>query len=512
MRRLAVVLLLFAGASFAAIPHVLSWQGLLTDSAGNVLEDGTYALTFSFFADAEASDSVWGETKELAVRGGMVYTMLGDRAPLDAELFAEPLWFAVAVDGQRVGPAVQFGAIGYAMRAAVADSSVRSGSTKGITVDDSGRVGIGTTEPKQQLHLIGAGPYSGDIRLEHPQSDTYWELNARNSGHLDISNEGSDSTVRIDSNGNVGIGTKQFRNRLEVKGGLLVGNEFCGDSLAPVGGIKTEGSIHSHGSITVEHDSIKMRIYDDVDTRGWVRLRADKGRGFSLSGANDYSLFAADTASKVSIGRYSLKSPYLFRSRFTVHTSPYTSKEGMIISDGAAHFHIQHKGDRQGDWYMLSSGKIGNIFIGREEAEKTCNVIIYDKAAVGKPTINNGVLDVGGDIYSSGMLVCSGTSCSSDSSLKTDIRPLNGALEKVMELNGVRFRWKKGVGSADDNIGFVAQKVEKIFPEFVHTRPDGQKSISYDKMTAVLVEAVKQQQSMIQDLRLEVGRLKQGKQ
>ena len=51
------------------------------------------------------------------------------------------------------------------------------------------------------------------------------------------------------------------------------------------------------------------------------------------------------------------------------------------------------------------------------------------------------------------------------------------------------------------NIGFIAQELEKEYPELVVTGEEGIKSVAYDKMTAVLVEAVKEQQKQIDELR-----------
>ncbi|WP_431736401.1 tail fiber domain-containing protein [Cellulosispirillum alkaliphilum] len=50
-------------------------------------------------------------------------------------------------------------------------------------------------------------------------------------------------------------------------------------------------------------------------------------------------------------------------------------------------------------------------------------------------------------------------------------------------------------------IGFIAQEVEKVLPELVHTNDEGYKSLSYDKLTAVLLEAIKEQQAIIEELK-----------
>lgn len=78
----------------------------------------------------------------------------------------------------------------------------------------------------------------------------------------------------------------------------------------------------------------------------------------------------------------------------------------------------------------------------------------------------------------------------SDSSLKTNIQNLSDSLAKILELRGVTFNWKNRVDEKE-NIGFIAQEIEKIFPELVHGE-DGQKSVNYVSLVPVLVEAVKE--------------------
>lgn len=87
---------------------------------------------------------------------------------------------------------------------------------------------------------------------------------------------------------------------------------------------------------------------------------------------------------------------------------------------------------------------------------------------------------------------------SSDSSLKKNILTLEGALDKVMQLRGVRYDWladEAATGSA--HIGFIAQEVEAIFPEFVDAGASGIKGVSYGAFTPVLLQAIKEQQGII---------------
>jgi predicted ribosomally synthesized peptide with nif11-like leader len=88
-------------------------------------------------------------------------------------------------------------------------------------------------------------------------------------------------------------------------------------------------------------------------------------------------------------------------------------------------------------------------------------------------------------------------SCASDLRLKKDIKPLKSALSTLGKLQGKSYRWKD---NNEPDIGLIAQELEKVIPELVKTDNQGYKSIVYQKLTAVLIEAVKEQQQEINNL------------
>ncbi|HNV81355.1 MAG TPA: tail fiber domain-containing protein [Tenuifilaceae bacterium] len=100
------------------------------------------------------------------------------------------------------------------------------------------------------------------------------------------------------------------------------------------------------------------------------------------------------------------------------------------------------------------------------------------------------------------------TTATSDVRLKTDIATLDNALNKVLQLRGVSFKWKDNPAMGS-RIGFIAQEMEPVLPELVFTNEaDGYKGVNYAEVTAVLVEAVKEQQKMIEELKAEIEQLK----
>ena len=113
-------------------------------------------------------------------------------------------------------------------------------------------------------------------------------------------------------------------------------------------------------------------------------------------------------------------------------------------------------------------------------------------------------LCVGGNGWSNASFISG-----SDIRTKKNIHPLKDALSKVLSLEGVTFEFaaEKFPGKnypTDLQIGFIAQQVEPIVPEVVETGTDGMKAIAYPNLTALLVEAVKEQNLEVKNLEEEV--------
>jgi hypothetical protein len=117
-------------------------------------------------------------------------------------------------------------------------------------------------------------------------------------------------------------------------------------------------------------------------------------------------------------------------------------------------------------------------------------------------------------LYVNGDITANSVAGTSDIRFKTNVHTITNALDKVKALRGVYFNWnqqafpEKDFGSQDE-LGFIAQEVEKVIPEIVtkDKTKDEYRSVKYDKLVALLVEAIKEQQKQIDSLSSKLKKL-----
>ena len=89
----------------------------------------------------------------------------------------------------------------------------------------------------------------------------------------------------------------------------------------------------------------------------------------------------------------------------------------------------------------------------------------------------------------------------SDISLKENIKPIESALDKVEKLQGVTFDWKEqDITNLKEDIGFIAQDVQKVLPELVRENKDGKLSLRHQGIIPVLLEAIKELSNKVKAL------------
>ncbi len=103
---------------------------------------------------------------------------------------------------------------------------------------------------------------------------------------------------------------------------------------------------------------------------------------------------------------------------------------------------------------------------------------------------------------------------SSDIRFKENITPIESPLNKITKIGGYTYDWKEENkiehGYEGNDVGVIAQEIEEVLPQLVQTRESGYKAVKYDKLVALLIEGIKEQQSQIEELTNRINKLENG--
>jgi len=153
-----------------------------------------------------------------------------------------------------------------------------------------------------------------------------------------------------------------------------------------------------------------------------------------------------------------------------------------------------------------SSGAVYAVTQGASSNNKVVYNNTYHSYYVGSST-EEMRLESDGDLHVEGDVTAYSTTVS-DIRLKDNVITIGNALDKVCKLRGVEYTWNKGSRKDTRDLGVIAQEVEKVLPEIVKEKKmpliddsgTTYKAVDYEKITAVLIEAVKEQQAQIDEL------------
>jgi len=174
-----------------------------------------------------------------------------------------------------------------------------------------------------------------------------------------------------------------------------------------------------------------------------------------------------------------------------------TSTDGIHLGAGAD-LKIFHNGTDSVMHNSTNTMRILGNLLAINNSDESGAMALFTSGAGVKLYFNNAerVETTSAGATVTGTLTASEVTATSDERLKSDIKTIDNALGKVMNMRGVSF-----TKQAEKGIGVIAQEVEKIIPEVV---TDGEyKSVAYGNMVGVLIEAIK-------DLKKELDEHKQG--
>jgi hypothetical protein len=281
--------------------------------------------------------------------------------------------------------------------------------------------------------------------------------------------------------------THQFTGSIFTSGSITVVGQYNGNGAGltgtaaslSIGGNAATATIA--GTITSQANSATITAAS-TNTNNQIVLRDGSGN------------FSAGTITAALTGNAS-----------TATSASYATTAGTITSQ-ANSATITAASTNTGNQIVLRDGS-GNFSAGTITATLSGNATnisaytINQNVGTGNSPTFTG-LTVNGSITATGDIIAYYTS---DKRHKNNIQPITNALLKVSKLNGVTWEWNGDVDEAikqSPKTGLIAQEVEEVLPEVVKTRDDGFLALDYSKMMGLMVEAIKEQQAQIEELKL----------
>jgi len=364
-------------------------------------------------------------------------------------------------------------------------------SQSGIYYDGT-NVGIGTTSPMSSLDIAGKIALSGTIIAYRPTNM---------SGSLILGNGGENL---LNDTGSHGF----YNTFVGLDAGIA--NTTGYDNTA-VGYGAFQNNTSGWYSTAIGYYSLRANTTGSNNTAlGYAALAANN-TGYSNSAFGLWSLYGNTTGS---------------------NNIAFGNNAGRYIADGAT---ANTTGDYNifigGDTKVFSDNNQNTVIIGYNATGIGSNSVVLGNDSILTTALKGNVgigntapaqkLQVAGRIrmdtwtadgdvavyYNSGTGDIGVTA--SDERLKTNIETIPNALSIVQNIRGITFNWKDKSMSKDKSIGIIAQEALAVMPEltFPITGPDGKEylGVHYDKISPILIEAVKQQQEQISNLEFSVS-------
>jgi hypothetical protein len=467
-----------AGSSYKA--ELGQLVGLFSGASDTFVTGGTYSAgTITFINSSGSTFSVSGLTEPFT--GGTVSGATNFTNGLSANTISATTYLNLPTDVRVTGVTYSSNTFTYTNNTGGTFNALFNTVT-GLTVNGdlvvTGNTGLGITSPLTKLDIAALNTttaVNNTLRFTDTDTGAGTQFNGK---------------IEFYSSDVSGVGVKSYIGGIingSSQGTLIFGTTGATGSLTGGTTIGERMRITSDGYVGIGQisPSYALDVSSGVENVDEISLRV----------ANDGNkgVYFAPTANSSSFNQNTISGDTV------IVGSP---NESLVIGSNTGYSGLRFSGG-SGALAMTSSGwlGLGSQYIGDPTEQPSQQLDVEGNARF---------RNVGSDPYGFNLNITSDgtlTTTSSDIRLKENVEPLNNSLEKLLQLSGVTYSW---IGQEEKRIGFIAQEVEKVIPELVFTNnntEDKIKGIHLDNITAVLVEAIKEQQKIIDELKVRISNL-----
>ena len=313
-------------------------------------------------------------------------------------------------------------------------------------------------------------------------------------GNLDIANFNITGTGNITTTGDA-----------TITGKLAVDQNHTSNAVIRGDGLNGAFQHGRYGHTLIQNKNHSTSNYWGLSPRDGGNMEISYGAPNSYGSLTSGAVMAFTTDGHVGIGTTS-------PADANWSHSTYGNTEVAIDGDGGyAVLHLRGDGAGSTDTrYSMGVGD-GKFYMAYDDVNNTHRICVESNGNVGIGNTGAAAkLHVSGDIYATGDVTAY---YSSDINLKENVVDIENALDKVKQIRGVHYDWKdeyieKHSYVEKEDVGVIAQEVEKVLPEIVTDREDGTKAVKYDRLTALLIEAVKELSAKVDAQQEEINILK----
>jgi hypothetical protein len=388
-------------------------------------------------------------------------------------------------------------------------------------------VGINTAVPLYNLDVLGTMNITSSITIG---GSLFCSCNLTVNGSPVVTSGGSGGSG-INLGTTVGVGCNTARYPLDVNGSANFGGDvYLGSS--PSNNVIRFCGTAADGDTTYDHTVIGERIWA-YGTGG------DFGNGSELilfKGNDNTFPTGPDRVRILSTGGFKIDIATNGQNWALGGSPPTTAVEAMTINNNgyvgincnSPITHLNVNGDIrvreitrfmsettlakrtviiEGDTYNFTFFLYDYDFNG-PLSSNALHLFKYPQTGNGTRIFRIYEYDTNNTLYYDGNISANDIFAFSDQRLKENIITIDNPIEKIMQMRGVYYN-KKDDASKTRNVGVIAQEIEAIFPEVIHTSIESEhyKTVAYGNMTALLVEGMKAQQSTIHSLQTTLSTL-----